>query len=164
VKKPSHISDSGSVAMVDVSNKRDTVRSARAEAIVRMRPAARKALQTATLPKGDAFVAAQLAGIMAAKHTASLIPLAHALRLSSVDVRFEWCADGALRIEAMAHAVGPTGVELEALVAATVAGLTIYDMSKALDKGIAIETVRLVEKRGGKSGDWRRPARDKARS
>lgn len=111
-------------------------------------------LREATLPKGDAFVTAQLAGIMAAKQTASLIPLAHPLPLARVDVRFEWLADGALRIESEATTVAQTGVEMEAMVAASVAALTIYDMSKALDKGITIETVRLLSKSGGKSGDW----------
>jgi cyclic pyranopterin phosphate synthase len=144
--------------MVDVSGKDASTRVARAEAVVRMNDAARKALQEATLPKGDAFVAAQLAGIMAAKQTAALIPLAHVLPLSSVDVRFEWTADGALRVAAQAQTVATTGVEMEAMVAACVAALTIYDMSKALDKGISIESVRLLEKSGGKSGHWVRAA------
>jgi len=111
-------------------------------------------LREATLPKGDAFVAAQLAGIMAAKQTGTLIPLAHPLPLSKVDVRFEWTADGALRIESEAHTVGRTGVEMEALVAASIAALTVYDMTKAVDKGIEIESVVLLEKTGGKSGHW----------
>jgi len=119
-----------------------------------MTPAARAALQEATLPKGDAFVAAQLAGVMAAKQTANLIPLAHSLPLSAVDVRFDWTPDGALRIETEARTVAQTGVEMEAMVAASVAALTIYDMTKALDKGITIESVRLLSKSGGKSGSW----------
>jgi cyclic pyranopterin phosphate synthase len=142
--------------MVDVSGKGASSRTARAEALVRMSPAAQKALREATLPKGDAFVAAQLAGIMAAKQTASLIPLAHTLPLSSVDVRFEWTGDGALRIEAQARTVAQTGVEMEAMVAASIAALTVYDMTKAVDKSISIESVRLLEKSGGKSGDWSR--------
>jgi cyclic pyranopterin monophosphate synthase len=154
--KPSHIARDGTLAMVDVSAKRVTLRTARAEALVRMSTAARTALRAATLPKGDAFVAAQLAGIMAAKQTPALIPLAHSLPLSSVDVRFDWRRDGALRIEAQAHTAARTGVEMEAMVAVAVAALTIYDMSKALDKGITIETVRLVSKGGGKSGAWKR--------
>ncbi|MBV8066804.1 MAG: cyclic pyranopterin monophosphate synthase MoaC [Candidatus Eremiobacteraeota bacterium] len=137
--------------MVDVSSKRITSRYARAEALVRMSRAARVALQAATLPKGDAFVTAQIAGITAAKRTAELIPLTHTLPLSSVDVRFEWRRDGALRIEAEARTAARTGVEMEALVAAAVAALTIYDMSKSLDKGITIDTIRLLQKRGGKS-------------
>jgi cyclic pyranopterin monophosphate synthase len=146
--------------MVDVSGKTDSSRSARAEAMVRMTQAARQALLAATLPKGDAFVAAQLAGIMAAKQTAALIPLAHPLPLASVDVRFEWTPDGGLRVEAEARTVAPTGVEMEAMVAASIAALTIYDMAKALDKGITIESVRLLEKSGGKSGHWLRRGGD----
>lgn len=152
--KPSHIARDGSVAMVDVSRKRVTSRQARAEALVRMGRAAREALQKATLPKGDAFVTAQLAGIMAAKQTAALIPLTHPLPLTSVDVRFDWRPDGALRIEAQARTSAQTGVEMEAMVAAAIAALTIYDMSKSLDKGITIESVRLLQKSGGKSGKW----------
>ena len=140
--------------MVDVSAKRVSTRSACAEALVRMSAGARSALRAATLAKGDAFVTAQIAGIAAAKQTATLIPLAHPLPLSSVDVRFEWRADGALRIETQARTTARTGVEMEAMVAASVAALTIYDMSKALDKGITIESIRLLGKRGGKSGNW----------
>jgi len=152
--KPSHIAADGSLSMVDVSHKADSARSARAEALVRMSPAAERALKEATLPKGDAFVAAQLAGIMAAKQTESLIPLAHTLPLSSGDVRFEWAGAGTLRVEAEARTVARTGVELEALVAASIAALTIYDMTKAVEKDIAIESIRLLEKSGGKSGHW----------
>jgi cyclic pyranopterin monophosphate synthase len=154
--KPSHVARDGSIAMVDVAGKSVSVRSARAEALVRMSSAARTALQAATLPKGDAFVAAQVAGIMAAKRTATLIPLTHPLPLSSVDVRFQWRKDGRLRVEADARTTARTGVEMEAMVAAAVAALTIYDMSKALDKGIEIEAIRLLRKSGGKSGAWRR--------
>jgi cyclic pyranopterin monophosphate synthase len=154
--KPTHIQRDGSVTMVDVSAKGVTSRTACAEAIVAMSSRAQKALRTATLPKGDAFVTAQIAGIMAAKQTAALIPLTHPLPLSSVDVCFEWRADGALRIEAQARTAARTGVEMEAMVAAAIAALTIYDMSKALDKAITIESVRLVSKSGGKSGDFRR--------
>ncbi len=157
--KPSHIARDGSVAMVDVSSKRPTSRYARAEALVRMSAAARKALQAATLPKGDALVVAQIAGIVAAKQTATLIPLTHSLPLSSVDVHFDWRSDGALRVEAHARTAARTGVEMEAMVAVSIAALTIYDMSKALDKGITIEAVRLLEKSGGKSGRWRREGR-----
>ena len=141
--------------MVDVTAKPQTSRSARAEAFVRMSAAARRALTAAALPKGDAFVAAQLAGIMAAKQTASLIPLAHPLPLAHVDVRFEWTR-AALRIESEARTAAATGVEMEAMVAACVAALTVYDMCKSLDKNIVVENVRLLEKRGGKSGHWRR--------
>jgi cyclic pyranopterin phosphate synthase len=136
--------------MVDISHKGDSVRTARAQALVRMSFDAARALAEATLPKGDAFVAAQLAGILAAKQTGTLVPLAHTLPLASVDVRFE----------TEARTVGKTGVELEALVAATIAALTIYDMTKAVDKGIAIEGIELLEKTGGKSGRWTRKPRD----
>lgn len=146
--------------MVDVGSKGVSARHARAEALVRMSPAARRALQEATLPKGDAFVVAQIAGIMAAKQTASLVPLTHPLPLSSVDVRFQWRDDGLLRVESEARTTARTGVEMEAMVAAAIAALTIYDMSKALDKGIAIENLRLLRKSGGKSGTW---SRDSAR-
>lgn len=140
--------------MVDVGRKSVSSRYACAEAFVRMSPAARRALQKATLPKGDAFVVAQIAGIMAAKQTSSIIPLTHPLPLSSVDVRFEWRDDGLLRVESESRTSARTGVEMEAMVAAAIAALTIYDMSKALDKGIAIENVRLLRKSGGKSGSW----------
>jgi cyclic pyranopterin monophosphate synthase len=154
--KPSHVARDGSVAMVDVSRKRSTSRTAHAEALVRMTPRAQTALKRAMLPKGDAFVTAQIAGIMAAKRTAELIPLTHPLPLSRIDVRFEWQNDGALRVEAEARTTAQTGVEMEAMVAASIAALTIYDMSKSLDKGITIETVRLLSKTGGKSGTWSR--------
>ncbi len=140
--------------MVDVGAKSVTRRSAQAEAMVRMAPATAAALRAATLPKGDALVAAQIAGILAAKNTGSLIPLAHTLPLAAVDVRFDWAGAATLRIVAEAATTGQTGVEMEALVAASVAALTVYDMCKALEKGIVIESVRLVRKTGGKSGDW----------
>lgn len=152
----SHVREDGSLAMVDVSEKTATLRTARAQARVRMSAAAATALRSATNAKGDALVAAQLAGILAAKQTASLIPLAHALSASHVEVAFDWDED-ALVIESSARTVGPTGVEMEAMVAASVAALTIYDMAKAADKGIAIEAVRLLQKTGGKSGDWSAP-------
>jgi cyclic pyranopterin monophosphate synthase len=154
--KPSHVADDGRVAMVDVGGKVSTARYARAEAVVRMNAAACEALQRAALAKGDALVAAQIAGIMAAKDTASLIPLTHQIPLSSVEIRFAWQPDGVLQILAEARTTAQTGVEMEAMVAASIAALTVYDMTKALDKGIAIERVRLLEKHGGKSGKWRR--------
>jgi cyclic pyranopterin phosphate synthase len=141
--------------MVDVSAKAATARVARARARVRMSPSTEDALREAALGKGDAFVAAQLAGIMAAKQTANLIPLAHPLPLSSVDVAFSWVERGVLAIEATARTSAQTGVEMEAMTAVAVAALTIYDMSKSLERGIVIEDVRLIEKSGGKSGTWR---------
>lgn len=157
MNKPSHIAEDGSLVMVDVGAKAVTERMARAQSRVRLSVEAAEALRTATLPKGDAFVAAQLAGIMAAKRTWELIPLTHPLPLSSVEVTFAWESATELRIEATARTSAQTGVEMEALVAASIAALTIYDMTKALDKGIAIEGTRLLEKRGGKSGAWRAP-------
>jgi cyclic pyranopterin phosphate synthase len=151
VQKPSHILADGRISMVDVSGKPVTARTARAEALVRMSPAAAQALREATLPKGDAFVAAQLAGIMAAKSTGNLIPLAHPLPLAHVDVSFAWAGEDVLRIESTATTSAQTGVEMEAMMAASIAALTIYDMTKAVDKGIIIERVRLLSKTGGKS-------------
>ncbi len=153
-KRLSHVRADGSLTMVDVGAKASTARTARAEARVRLNAAAAEALRSAALAKGDAFAAAQLAGIMAAKRTDELVPLAHPLAVGAVDVSFAWEDDTVLRIESRATTFGPTGVEMEAMVAASVAALTIYDMCKALDKGIVIENVRLIEKTGGKSGDW----------
>jgi len=131
--------------MVDVSHKESTVRTARAQARVRLGAEAAKALRDATLAKGDALVAAQLAGILAAKQTPALIPLAHAIPLGAVNVEFSWEGD-VLAIEAIARTTSQTGVEMEAMVAAAVAALTIYDMTKGIEKGITIESVRLLEK------------------
>jgi cyclic pyranopterin phosphate synthase len=155
MSKLSHVREDGSLVMVDVAAKPATARTARAEARVRLSPAAAEALRAATLPKGDAFAAAQLAGIMAAKRTGDLIPLAHPIPLGAVDVDFAWDDATTLLIATRATTVGQTGVEMEAMVAASIAALTIYDMCKAVDKGIVVESVRLVEKTGGKSGDWR---------
>ena len=153
-ERPSHIAADGSVTMVDVGAKGVTRRTARACALVRLPPAAAEALRSATLPKGDAFVAAQIAGIFAAKRTGELIPLCHPLPLDAVEVRFAWDSDTVLRIETQATTSAKTGVEMEAMVAASVAALTIYDMCKSVDKGIVVEQTRLLEKTGGKSGDW----------
>lgn len=154
-ERPSHVAADGTLAMVDVSAKPQTERIARACARVRMQAATERALRDATLPKGDAFVAAQLAGIFAAKQTAMLIPLAHPLPLSAIDVTFSWAEPGLLEIAAMAKTTAQTGVEMEAMTAAVVAALTIYDMTKSIERGVTIESVRLVEKSGGKSGHWR---------
>jgi cyclic pyranopterin phosphate synthase len=139
--------------MVDVGGKAATERSARARAEVNHGEKAAKAVREATLEKGDALVTAQIAGIMAAKQTSALIPLAHPIPLSSVDVTFSWEGD-VLVIDARARTVAQTGVEMEAMTAASVAALVVYDMTKAVDKGITIERVRLLEKSGGKSGTW----------
>ena len=148
--------------MIDVGAKAVTLRIAHARASVRMTPASAQALRAATLAKGDAFAAAQIAAILAAKQTATLIPLAHPLPLSSVEVTFAWSGSDVLRIDAIARTSAQTGVEMEAMVAASIAALTIYDMTKSLDKGIVIETVRLLEKSGGKSGTWRAADNDLA--
>lgn len=153
--RPSHVTPEGGVAMVDVGAKAVTDRFAHARARVRMQPATERALRAAALSKGDALVTAQIAGIMAAKQTANLIPLAHPLPLASVDVTFEWVEAGLLQIDAVARTAARTGVEMEAMTAAAVAALTVYDMTKSLEKGIVVESVRLIEKRGGKSGPWR---------
>ncbi len=144
--KLSHVAADGKVAMVDVSAKSVTSRFAGAQAIVRMNQAAQTAIREATLAKGDALVTAQIAGILAAKRTATLIPLTHPLPLTSVDVAFSWRPDGTLAIEAQARTRAQTGVEMEAMTAAVIAALTIYDMAKALDKSITIESVRLLKK------------------
>jgi len=140
-----HFGPGGDLKMVDVSHKDHTVRTARAQARVRLGTAAAKALRDATLAKGDALVAAQLAGVMAAKQTPALIPLAHAIPLGAVNVEFTWDGD-VLGIEAIARTTAQTGVEMEAMVAAAIAALTIYDMTKGIEKGITIESVRLLEK------------------
>lgn len=145
--------------MVDVGAKAATERSAHARAEVVMLPATAAALRGATLAKGDAFATAQIAGILAAKATASLIPLCHPLPLSSIDVSFAWSSESILQIDAVARTTAQTGVEMEAMTAASVAALTIYDMTKSLEKGISIGPIRLIEKRGGKSGTWRAPER-----
>ena len=139
----SHVEDSGDVRMVDVGTKPLSKRRAVARAVVHMAPATAALLEA--LPKGDALVTAQLAGIMAAKRTAELIPLCHPLPLTHVGVRLT-LGDGTVEIEASAETMAQTGVEMEALVAATVAALTVYDMAKAVDKDMVIGEVTLVEK------------------
>lgn len=141
--------------MVDVSSKPDTRREAVAEAVVTMSAEAVSAIRDRRVSKGDPLQAARLAGIMAAKKTSDLVPLCHPLPLASVEVDLEPRPSG-YRIVARAVTVGPTGVEMEALVAASVAALTLYDMVKAVDRAIVIGPVRLLEKRGGRSGHYRR--------
>jgi cyclic pyranopterin phosphate synthase len=153
--KPSHLSGDGAPRMVDVGSKPVTSRRAVAESTVRMRPETLTTLVDAGGPKGDAFVTARLAGIGAAKRTAELIPLCHPLPLDRVDVDLTADADaGTVAIRAEVAATARTGVEMEALTAASVAALTLYDMAKALQRDIVIESVRLVEKSGGRSGDF----------
>ena len=143
--------------MIDVAAKPPTVRAALAECVVRMAPATIEAVRAGTA-KGDALAVARVAGIMAAKKTSELIPLCHPLALTSVEVDFELGAN-AVRILARARVTGPTGVEMEALTAAAVAGLTLIDMTKGIERGVYLEGVRLLEKSGGRSGTWKRPAK-----
>ena len=155
MKKLSHLDEQGRVAMVDTSAKPVTARRAVASARVSMSPETVAAVRAHRTPKGDPLETARLAGIMAAKRTAELIPLCHPLALTHVDVRTE-VQDTGVYIEAEAATRAQTGVEMEALTAATVAALTVYDMCKAVDKAMTITDVRLEEKTGGKSGDYRR--------
>lgn len=158
MSKLSHLDESGAARMVDISNKDVTPREATAEAIVQLSAEAFEAAIEGTGPKGDVLAAARIAGIMAAKKTSELIPLCHPLPISKAGIDFEPQAERhALRIIAMVKTTGQTGVEMEALTAASVAALTIYDMVKAVDKGSVIETVRLLTKSGGKSGSYIAP-------
>jgi cyclic pyranopterin phosphate synthase len=151
----SHVDRQGRVRMVDVSAKPETDREAVAEATVRMTAAAVRAIRRRTIKKGDPLQAARLAGIMAAKRTADLIPLCHPLALTHVEVELEPGARG-YRIRARVSTRSRTGVEMEALTAAAVAALTLYDMLKAIDRTMVIGGLRLLEKRGGRSGHYRR--------
>jgi cyclic pyranopterin phosphate synthase len=151
-----HLDADGHARMVDVSGKEVTSREAVARASVRMRPETLALVREGRAPKGDVLAAARIAGIQAAKRTWELVPLCHQIALTSVEMTFEVEDEGGERIhvEARARARDRTGVEMEALTAASIASLTLYDMLKAVDPGMTIETIRLEEKRGGKSGDW----------
>ena len=153
MKKLSHFDDAGQARMVDVSAKTETRRTAEARAFVRMSRATLNALPDN--PKGNPLEVARVAGIQAAKKTSELIPMCHPLMLTHADVRIAMKRDGVL-IGATVATTAQTGVEMEALTAVSVAALTVYDMTKALDKGITIERIELVEKTGGKSGTWRK--------
>ena len=155
-KKLSHYDGSGRARMVDVSSKTATHREAEASAYVVLKPAVLKALPKN--PKGDPLEVARLAGIMAAKKTADLIPMCHPLPLTHVDVNMRLCENG-VAITSRVSTTAVTGVEMEALMAASVAALTVYDMCKALDKGIEIRQIVLNRKSGGKSGDYIRPGK-----
>jgi cyclic pyranopterin phosphate synthase len=148
-----HLDAQGHARMVDVGAKAETARVAIASGRIRMSEAALAAIRDGDVPKGDVLAAARIAGIMAAKKTADLIPLCHPLPLHSVGIDFA-IEEGAIRATATASLTGKTGVEMEALTAVSLALLTIYDMAKAIDKGMIIEEIRLIEKRGGKSGHW----------
>ena len=155
--KLTHIDASGEAHMVDVGDKAETVRVAVAEGFVKMKPETLALIRDGNAKKGDVIGTARLAGIMAAKQTANLIPLCHPLMLTKVAVDItEDAALPGLRVEAMVKLSGKTGVEMEALTAVSIACLTIYDMAKAADKGMEIVNIRLLEKSGGKSGDFRR--------
>ncbi len=150
-----HLDDEGRARMVDVAGKEATRREAEAEAIVSMAEATRDALFAGELPKGDAVAVARVAGIMAAKRTPDLIPLCHPLPLSHVAVDVERIDAGA-RVVATVATTAPTGVEMEAMTAAAVAAVTLYDMVKGVERGVEIGPVRLLRKTGGRTGEWRR--------
>src|SRR5215510_948080 len=152
----SHLTPTGAARMVDVSAKAETVREAVARVILKVKPTTLSAVRAGQMAKGDVLGVARTAGIMAAKRTPDLIPLCHPLRITGVDVTF--ALDGkrsTITIDARVRTVDKTGVEMEALTAAAVASLTVYDMVKAVDRGVTITTLRLIEKSGGKSGSWR---------
>ena len=153
-----HLDESGRARMVDVSDKAPTAREALAKGLIRMAPATLALAVSGQGKKGEVMATAEIAGVMAAKRTSDLIPMCHPLSLSSVKVRVNPSTDSSgLEVSARVKTTGPTGVEMEALTAVSVALLTLYDMLKAADKAMTIEAVRLVEKTGGASGDFRRP-------
>ncbi|WP_288415661.1 cyclic pyranopterin monophosphate synthase MoaC [uncultured Novosphingobium sp.] len=152
-KSLTHIDSDGTARMVDVGAKAETQRLARASGRIRMSTQALAAIQQGDAPKGDVLGTARIAGIMAAKRTGDLIPMCHPLAIDAVNLDFAFEAD-AIRATATATLTGKTGIEMEAITAVTIALVTIYDMAKALDKAMVIEDVRLIEKRGGKSGHW----------
>lgn len=153
MSKLTHIDETGRARMVDVSDKAVTTREAVAEGFVRMAPETLALALSGEGRKGDVRAVAEIAGVMAAKKTSDLIPMCHPLPISKAEVRVE-PAEGGLSVTARVKTTGQTGVEMEALTACSIACLTLYDMLKAVEKGMVIETVRLVSKTGGKSGDW----------
>ncbi|MBA4043811.1 MAG: cyclic pyranopterin monophosphate synthase MoaC [Erythrobacter sp.] len=152
--KLTHLDDTGAARMVDVGGKPATARRAVASGVITMSPQALDAIREGNAPKGDVLSAARIAGIMAAKRTGELIPLCHPLGLEAVNIDFAF-EEAAVRATATASLTGRTGVEMEAMTAVSIALLTIYDMAKAIDKGMVIGEVRLIAKSGGKSGDWK---------
>ena len=155
--KLTHLDESGAAHMVDVTDKTITEREARAQAVVTMLPATLELIVSGGHKKGDVFSVARIAGIQAAKRCHELIPLCHPLLLTAIDVQLEADTDNScVKISALCKLSGQTGVEMEALTAASVAALTIYDMCKAVDRGMVISQLQLQEKRGGKSGEWQR--------
>ena len=151
-----HFDDHGASRMVDTSDKPETHRLARASGLVRMSPGTVALIRDKSLAKGDVLEVARLAGIMAAKRTGELIPLCHPLPITSANIDFTFVANDQLHIEATVRVFGRTGVEMEALIAVSVAALTVYDMCKAVDRVMTIEQIRLEEKSGGRSGTFRR--------
>jgi cyclic pyranopterin phosphate synthase len=157
VRDLSHVDDHGKAHMVDVGDKPDTVREARARGAVVMQPSTLELIQRNALQKGDVLAVAKIAGIMAAKRTSELIPLCHPLPLTSVDLTFGLDPNaGRIDIESVARVTGKTGVEMEALTAVAAAALTVYDMCKAVDREMCIMDIRLIEKQGGRSGFFHR--------
>jgi cyclic pyranopterin phosphate synthase len=154
MSKLTHLDSDGAARMVDLGAKPETARRAVASGRITMSAEALAAIREGNAPKGDVLGTARLAGIMAAKRTGELIPLCHPLALDAVNIDFAY-EEGAIRATATASLTGKTGVEMEALTAASIALLTIYDMAKAIDKGMVIEGVRLIAKSGGKSGEWK---------
>jgi cyclic pyranopterin phosphate synthase len=152
----SHIDSKGEARMVDVSQKDDTVREAVVSGSIKMKPATLDKIRQNEIKKGDVLSVARIAGIMAAKRTPDLIPLCHPITIDNITVDFNFVGDDCIRITTTAKSSGKTGVEMEALVAASVAALTIYDMCKAVDKGMTIEQIYLENKKGGKSGTYMR--------
>lgn len=156
-----HINEHGYAHMVDVSEKTDTVRVARAQAVVHMQPQTLTTIREGGIKKGDVLAVAQVAGIMGAKQTPSLIPMCHPLMLTGVDIDFEFNEDGnALIIRSLVKTTGKTGVEMEAITAVSIAALTVYDMCKAIDRWMEISDIQLIEKYGGKSGHLHRDLED----
>lgn len=151
-----HFDDRGASRMVDVSAKPETERMARAEGFVLMRPETLRTIRDNVAAKGDVLAVARLAGIMATKKTADLIPLCHSLGLDGVTVDFSFPDDASVQIESRVRVCGRTGVEMEALTAVSIAALTIYDMCKSIDRGMQITNIRLLEKQGGRSGHFQR--------
>jgi cyclic pyranopterin monophosphate synthase len=156
-KEFSHLDETGGIAMVHVGEKKTTRREAVASAKVRMSAATLTALAARALPKGDVLTTAKIAGVLAAKQTPALIPLAHPIAIESVDITFGVDhSSGTIEVRAVVRCEGKTGVEMEAMTACAVAALTIYDMCKSAEKGISIEEFQLMKKSGGKSGTWER--------
>ena len=156
MSKLTHISDTGEAKMVDISEKEATNRVAEAEARLKMQSKTLELLMSGELPKGDVLSTARIAGIQASKRTSELIPLCHPIPLTNIEISFARIQSNCLQIRAVCRVTAQTGVEMEALTAVSIASLTIYDMVKAVEKGVQIENISLVSKKGGQSGAWHR--------